>query len=186
MEQEARVSELIVLAFRDQYRAAEVLNDLKRREWEWVRDLDDAVAIAMGPDGRARVQLSVDLSNGEAAGWARLWGSLLSVTLFRPTVGVMVDAANGVSAAVRANGSHENRTTLPDGKWWRDCLHISESFVRDVAAVVKPGGSAIFMLLRIQNVPIALEQLRNYSNTLLHTSLTVEQEKEMNAVLTVG
>ena len=87
MKEEARVSELIVFGFRDQYRAAEVLNELKRREWEWAGNLDDAVAITIAQDGKARVQLSVDLSNGEAAAWARVWGSLLSVTLFRPSVG---------------------------------------------------------------------------------------------------
>src|SRR5882762_4171063 len=153
MEEEAKVSELIVFGFRDQYRAVEVLNELKRREWEWVGDLDDAMTITLGQNGRVRVQLNVDLSSGEAVPWASMWGSLLSVTLFQPTVELMVVAANDVASAYLAHNSLGGGTTALDGKWWKECVGISESFVRDVAAVVKPGGSAIFMLLRTQNIP---------------------------------
>jgi uncharacterized membrane protein len=181
------VSELIVFGFRDQYRAAEVLNDLKRREWEWAGDLDDAVTVMLGQDGKARVQLSVDLSTGEAAPWARVWGSLLSLTLFQPSVEIMADAANGISSAFLPHCcSGDKQMMRPDCKWWKERLRLSDTFVRDVAAVAQPGGSAIFMLLRTANIPAALEQLRNYGNTLLHTRLSAEQDQEMNTVLTAG
>ena len=71
------MSELVAFVFRDQFRAPEVLNELRRREWPWVRDLDEAVAVTLNEDGKARVHLSLDLSTYEGAGWARLWGSLL-------------------------------------------------------------------------------------------------------------
>ena len=181
------MSELIVFGFRDQYRAAEVLNELKRREWEWAGDLDDAVAVTLGQDGKARVQLTVDLSTVEAAAWARVWGSLLSLTLFQPSVEIMADAANGVSSAFLTHYcSTDRQMTRPDLKWWKDRLRISETFVRDVAAVAQPGGSAIFMLLTTPNIAAALDQLRNYGNTLLHTRLSAEQEQEINAVLSPG
>jgi uncharacterized membrane protein len=91
------VSELIAFVFRDQYRAPEVLNELRRREWPWGQDLDDAVVITLGDSGKARAQLNIDLSTYAAVGWARLWSSLLNTTLFIPLTEVIVEAANGIA-----------------------------------------------------------------------------------------
>jgi uncharacterized membrane protein len=180
------VSELVVFVFRDQYRAPEVLNELRRREWPWIRDLDDAVAITLNGKGKARVHMSVDLSTCEAVNWARLWGSLLSTTLFLPLTDMMVEAVKGisVSAGMRAALPTECSSEFPEKKWWRDTLHLSENFTRDVAALIAPGGSAIFMLLRAATVPVALEQLRNYGDTIIHTSLNTDQDDKMFAMLT--
>lgn len=177
------MSELVVFVFRDQYRAPEVLNELRRRDWPWVRDLDDAVAVTLNEDGQARVHLSIDLSKCEAAGWARMWSTLLSTTLFLPLTEVMVDAADGMGFSPR-NG-HAWACTEREGqaKWWRDSLALPADFRRDVAALIGPSGSAIFMLLRAATVPIALKQLCNYGNTILHTSLSAEQDDKMLAML---
>jgi len=59
------VSQLIVLAFRDQFRSAEVLNDLKRRELDWAADLDHAVVVTFDDAGQAMVQLNIELSPGQ-------------------------------------------------------------------------------------------------------------------------
>src|ERR1044071_5375535 len=71
---------------------------------------------------------------------------------------------------------------MPDGKWWKESLRISEEFVRDIGALIQPGDSAIFMLLRTPKVVSVLRQLRNYGGTLLRTSLSPEQENKVNAV----
>jgi uncharacterized membrane protein len=71
------VSELVAFVFRDQFRAPEVLNELRRREWEWVRDLDEAVTVTLNEQGKARVQLSVDPLTCQGGGWARLMGFFL-------------------------------------------------------------------------------------------------------------
>jgi len=179
------VSELVVFVFRDQYRAPEVLNELRRRDWPWVRDLDDAVAVTLNEDGHARVHLSIDLSKCEAAGWARMWSSLLGNTLFLPLTEVMVEAADGMRYSPRNANGQGNACAERDGetKWWRDSLDLPPDFKRDVAALIGPSGSAIFMLLRAATVPVALKQLCNYGNTILHTSLSAEQDDKMLAML---
>jgi uncharacterized membrane protein len=178
------VSELVVFVFRDQYRAPEVLNELRRRDWPWVRDLDDAVAVTLNEEGKARVHLSIDLSKCEAAGWARMWRSLLSSTLFLPFTGVMVEVADGIGFSSRtASPARAITEESWEAKWWRDSLDLSVDFKRDVAALIGPNGSAIFMLLHAATVSIALKQLRNYGDTIVHTSLSAEQDDKMLAML---
>lgn len=177
------MSELVVFVFRDQYRAPEVLNELRRRQWLWVRDLKDAVVVTVDEKGNATAHLSVDLSRGAGTDWARLWGSFLSTTLFLPFTSSMADAANGISLTpLGLNGSPRDDSSV-EAKWWNDRLRLSNNFTRDVAALLRPGGSAIFMLLRTATVPVALEQLRNYGDTIVHTSLSAEEGDRMLELL---
>jgi uncharacterized membrane protein len=182
------MSELIVIGFQDTYRAAEVLNELRRREWDWVVDLDEAVVVRWGEEGKLRVQICVDPTTHEGALWARLWGSLLSLGLFIPdTHGVAAAAGNvaigsGMATSVVEGAKDFASAAMPDGKWWKESLRISEEFVRDIGALIQPGDSAIFMLLRTPKVVSVLRQLRNYGGTLLRTSLSPEQENKVNAV----
>jgi len=182
------VSELVAFIFRDQFRAPEVLNELRRRGFAWSRDLDEAVAVTLAADGKARVQLSVDISTYAGAGWARLWGSFLSSTLFIPGAEVIVEAADGVAFSNNkawgrlppANGPS------PENGWWEEALAGSANFKRDVAALMEPDGSAIFMLLRAADATKVLKQLRNYGDTIVHAAISFEQDKRMFALLAVG
>ena len=95
------MSAIIVVAFRDAHRAAEVLVELRRREWDWVPDLDHAVVVGWNPHGNLRVQLNVDPRTKESGAWARLWGSLLRSALLVPTTDGMTDAAGDLVTAAR-------------------------------------------------------------------------------------
>lgn len=182
------MSELVAFVFRDQYRAPEVLNELRRRDFAWSRDLDEAVAVTLNADGKARVQLSVDISTYEGAGWARLWGSLLSSTLFMPRTEVMVEVADGLAFSNNKSLDQSPPANGPssESSWWEEALACAVNFKRDVAALMEPSGSAIFMLLRAVDAPIVLKQLRNYGDTIVHTSLSSEQDKKMFASLAIG
>ena len=75
---------LIVVGFHNQYRAAEVLNELRRLNDDWVVELDDAVAVYRDHGGNLRYQQSVAFTVGEGAALGELWGSLLGALLFVP------------------------------------------------------------------------------------------------------
>lgn len=179
------VSDLVAFVFRDQFRAPEVLNELRRRDWTWVRDLDEAVAVTVNEDGKTRVQLSVDPSTGDGASWARLWGSLLSSTLFMPLTEVMVEAVDGLTFFPEQPW-HQRRPpgeSIVESQWWCDSLEAANNFKRDVAALMTGNASAIFMLLRNGNTAAVLRQLSNYGDTIVHTSLSKEQDKKLLDVL---
>ena len=164
------------------------MNELRRRDFAWSRDLNEAVAVTLDQNGKARVQLSIDLSTNEGAGWARLWGSLLSSTLFVPGTEVMVEAANGLASSNHraTEVSRPGSETTPESGWWKEALARSINFKRDVAALMEPCRSAIFMILRAQDAPVALKQLRNYGDTIVHASLGTEQDKKMLALLALS
>ena len=68
-------------------------------------------------------------------------------------------------------------------KWWRDVFAKSENFRRDVSALVSSNSSAIIMLLRDIKASDALIRLRNYGNTIIHTSLSEEQDRKLDELL---
>lgn len=179
------MSDLIAFVFRDQFRAPEVLNELRRRDWIWVRDLDEAVAVTVNEHGRARVQLSIDPCTYDGAGWARIWGSLLSTTLFLPLTEVMVKAADGLAHLPRPSLDHPRRPdeVTIEAQWWRDSLEPANDFKRDVAALMASNASAIFMLLRAPNTAVVLKQLSNYGDTIVHTPVSLEQDAKLHAML---
>ena len=151
-----------------------------------MRDLDEAVAVTLNDAGKARVHLSIDLSTYEAAGWVRFWASLLK-TVFLPLTEVMIEAADGVVVTSRSvRSAREVNTATPETDWWRESFGKSDNFKRDVAALMMPSVSVIFMILRRANAPTVLNQLRNYGDTVLHTSLTSEQDEKMLSILAVG
>jgi uncharacterized membrane protein len=182
------VSDLVAFVFRDQFRAPEVLNELRRRDWTWIKDLDEAVAVTVNKDGRARVQLSVDPSTRDGARWARLWGSLLSATLFVPLTEVMVKAADGLTFSPRQPLDHRRPPdeSGAESQWWCDSLKGANDFKRDVAALMAGNASAIFMLLRARNTAMVLSQLGNYGDTIVHTSLSNEQDEKLLKLLANG
>jgi uncharacterized membrane protein len=178
----AGMSELIMIAYKDQYRASEVLNELQRREWEWVGDLDHAVVVRHDEKDRYRVLLSVDPTTKEEEPWARMWGSLISLVLADSISQGMVRAVREVSS-----GSGEepiSRKERLDATWWIENICITREFIRDASAVIQPGDSALFMLLKTQNPYAALKKLRNYGGTLLRTSLSAEQDARLIEALT--
>ena len=179
------MSELVVFIFTDRYRAPEVLNELRRREGLWTQDLDRAVAVTLDSESKASVYMSVDLSKGEAGGWARIWGALLNSALFVPLTQEMVEAADEVARpSMRIKPSSPN-----DGKdsgatrWWRESLKDSENFQRDLSASITPNSSAILMMLRTPKVSKALENLRNYGSTIVHATISTTQDEKLRAIL---
>jgi uncharacterized membrane protein len=180
------VSELIVLAFTDRYRAPEVLNELRRNEGPWTEILERAVVVTLDAEGKASVQMNIDLSRREAVAWARVWGALLKAILFVPITDGMAEAADKlacpsvqVGCSPEAEGDECNEI-----KWWRESLKQSQNFRRDVAALVSPNSSAVLMLVRNIKLSDALQNLEKYANTIVHTTISATQDEQLSKMLT--
>ena len=182
-EEVKQMSSMIVVAFRDAHRAAEVLVELRRREWDWVADLDHAVVVGWNSRGSLRVQLSVDPTTKEDGAWARVWASLLHLALLVPNTDGMTEAAGNVATEFGALGGTEGpsgKQAVLNANWWKK---VSDEFIRDIGAMVQPGDSAVFMFLQTPNIVSVLKQLRNYGGTLLHFPLSHEQEERLKDAL---
>lgn len=67
--------------------------------------------------------------------------------------------------------------------WWKDEFGISQDFVEQVGAMIQPGDSAIYALLRTVNLDVVADRFRGYGGTILTTTLTRDQEAKLEKVL---
>jgi uncharacterized membrane protein len=180
------VAELIVVGFKkDMYRASEVLNQLLALNDDWVVDLHDAVAVYRDYNGKLRVDQSYQMTTGDGAALGGLWGLLIGATLAIPfTAGASAAAAAGAMAAGAIGG-----TTLgaglgaADAASWKEEFGIPDEFVQRVGALIQPGDSAIYAILRTADPDIVADQFRGYGGTILRTTLSRDQQAKVEKVL---
>lgn len=183
------MSTLIVVGFKkDKFRASEVLNELVDLDYAWTVDLEDAVAAYRDYNGRLRMDVSYPMTTGEGAALGGLFGSLIGLTLgaiaVPVTAGASAAAAAGVVAAGALGGGALGAAGgALDAEWWKEDFGIPNDFVQEVGAMVQPGDSAIFALLRTTDPALVAAQFRNYGGVVLSTPLSPEQAKKVQDVL---
>jgi uncharacterized membrane protein len=181
------MANLIVVGFKkDMYRASDVLNQLQGMNEEWSVDLHDAVAVYRDYNGKLRVDQSFQMTTGEGAGWGGLLGSLIGLTLVAaaPLTGGASAVAAGALAAGAAGGAALGASAgALDASWWKDDFGIPDDFVQQVGAMVQPGDSAVYALLRSANPNVVAERFRGYGGTILSTTLSRDQQKKVENVL---
>lgn len=154
-----QVTELVVIGFSEKHRALEMLPRLQRLEVGWGADLNEAVAVEVENDGRLRLMHS-DLLD-PAAGWRKplQWKALLSAIVPPPH---MPASGRGVFVS-------EVRSINADGNAWLNDFALDQDFLRDTAALLRPGNSAILMMLREWKA--AAPVLLTFSPFVLHTTI---------------
>lgn len=181
------MSKLIVVGFKkDMYRASKVLNDLVDMDFDWTLDLEDAVAAYRDYNGKLRIDSSYQMTAGEGAALGGILGSLVGLTLGAiaapVTAGTSAVAATVAFGAV-SGGAFGAAGGALDAKWWKDDFGIPDDFVQEVGALVQPGDSAIFALLRRADPEVVAAQFSNYGGVVLSTTLTPEQAKKVEQML---
>ncbi len=180
------MTNLIVVGFKkDMYRASQVLNQLTALSEDWVVDLQDAVTVYRDYGGQLRTDQSYHMTTDEGAAWGGLWGSLIGLTLAIPFTGgaSAAVAAGALAAGALGGGVIGAAGGTIDASWWQDTYGIDEDFVREVSAMVQPGDSAIFALVRSADPDYVAAQFRGYGGTVLRSTLTKEQADKVQAVL---
>jgi uncharacterized membrane protein len=181
------MSNLIVVGFKkDMFRASKVLNELVDMEYDWTLDLDDAVAAYRDYNGNLRIDSSYQMTTDEGAALGGLLGSLVGLTL--GVIAAPITAGASAVAATVAVGALSGGAIgavggAIDAKWWKEDFGISEEFVHEVGALVQPGDSAIFALIRRANPEIVKAQFSNYGGVVLSTTLTPDQAKKVEKML---
>ncbi|HEX9022981.1 MAG TPA: DUF1269 domain-containing protein [Geobacteraceae bacterium] len=153
------MSELIVAGFRGEFTADEVLLDLLKMKQIHLIDLDYAVVVARRDDGSIRARHNNVLVHADAAAGGQ-WG-----TLFAGPVGFII---GGVIGAVIGETVYELKR-----------IGIEDDFIKEVAQVIEPGSSAIFIRVRKSLSDKVVEELRNFNAKLLRAALTITSEAEL-------
>ena len=181
------MAQLIVVGFKkDMFQASTVLTQLQTMHYDWALDLRDAVAAHRDNNGKLRVDSSDKMTTREGAAYGGLIGSLIGLTLVvsAPLTGGASAVAAGTLAAGAAGGAALGAGAgAIDAAWWKDEFGIPDDFVKQVGAMIQPGDSAIYALLRTADSDKVAEHFRGYGGTILSTTLNRDQEKKVEEVL---
>jgi uncharacterized membrane protein len=158
------MSDLIAIAYLEESTAAQVRDVLMRLQRERLIELEDAVAVVKGRDGKVRLDQAVSLAASGAAGGA-LWGTLIGMLFFAPLLGLLLGAAGGAIGG-----------TLSD-------YGIEDRFMKELGTQLQPGTSALFVLVRKVTPDKVLDAVRQYGGTVLRTSLTKDAEERLQHAL---
>lgn len=158
------MSELIVIAYDNEHQAEEVRIKLLKLQREYLIDLEDAVVAVKKPNGKIKLNQIFDTTlYGTAQG--TFWGLLIGAIFLTPFFGAALGAASGaISGALSDVG-------------------INDNFMKEVAASIKEGHSALFVLVRSATPDKVLEELGGTGGKILKTSLTHDQEAKLQSAL---
>jgi len=158
------MSTLAVIGYNDVFKAEEVRITLLKMQRDYLIDLEDAVVAVKDPGGKVKLHQAVNLT---AAGAVRggFWGTLIGMIFLNPLLGLAVGAGAGAVSGALSD------------------LGINDDFMKDLAATMKPGSSALFVLVRKATPDKVLEELQGTGGTVLRTSLSHEDEAKLQAAL---
>ncbi len=162
------MSNLVVIAYPDEYRAAEVFAQLQRLTSGYLVDLEDACYVTKDARGKLKLHQNTNLA-GAGAAWGGMWGMLIGLLFFVPFLGLAVGAGLGALA----------------GKNLKD-YGIDEKFAKQLTATLTPNTSAIFMLVRRADPEKAIPELTKFGGTILQTSLSKEAENKLQQAMKQG
>jgi len=161
------MSTLVVIEYDDQYKAEEVRLKLRKMQKEYLIDMEDAVVAVKDEKGKIKLHQAINLT-GLGAVSGGFWGALVGLIFLNPLLGMAVGATAGaVSGALRDVG-------------------IDDNFMKELAAGLPAGSSALFVLVRKVTPDRVLEEMKGTGGKILRTSLTHEDETKLQAALSAA
>lgn len=158
------MSELIVIGYDKEFEAEEARLKFIKMQRDYLVDLEDAVVAIKQPDGKIKLNQYYDLTTAGAIGGG-FWGALVGLIFMNPLLGAAVGAGAGaISGALSDVG-------------------INDQFMKDLAGTLRPGSSALFVLVRKTTPDKVLEELRGSGGKIIQTSLSHEDEAKLQAAL---
>jgi uncharacterized membrane protein len=161
------MSNLVAVAYDDETTAEKVLETLRRMQAEHLVDLEDAVWVTRSADGKVKLHQSVNTTAAGAAGGA-LWGTLIGMLFFMPLLGLAFGAGAGALTS-----------RLSD-------VGVDDSLARTLGEKLKPGTSALLILVRSVTADKVLPELRQFGGHLIQTSLSAGAESKLRKALAQG
>jgi uncharacterized membrane protein len=158
------MSTLVVIGYDDPYKAEEVRLKLRKLQSEYLIDLEDAVVAVKDATGKVKLHQAVNLTTAGAVSGG-FWGSLIGLIFLNPLLGLAVGATAGAVSGA-----------LTD-------LGINDDFMKELAATMTNGSSALFVLVRKATPDKVLEEIKGTGGKILKTSLSHDDEAKLQAAL---
>ena len=161
------MSNLVVVAYPDEYRAAEVMAALRRLNKQYLIDFEDACYVTKDARGKIKLHQNTSLA-GAGAAWGGLWGMLIGLLFFVPFLGFAIGAGMGAIGG-----------KLSD-------YGIDDKFAKQLTSTLQPNSSALFVLVQRSTPDKVVPELAKFGGTILQTSLPKETEDKLRAALEQG
>jgi uncharacterized membrane protein len=160
------MSNLVVIEFENEEAAFDMRAELAKMQKEYLIEMEDVVVVTKNEKGKVKLHQAVNLTAAGAVGGS-FWGMLIGMIFLNPLLGAAVGAGAGaLSGKLRDIG-------------------VSDEFMKELAANLTEGTSALFILVRKATGDKVLDRLKQkgFKGKVLQTSLTVDAEEELRKVL---
>ena len=157
------MNQLIVVAFDHFDDARSALDRIRSLEREGRISLEDTALVQRDPDGTAHVKNEVSGTTETATVIGAAIGGL--VLFLFPVVGLALGAAAGAAIG----------TAMDRG--------VSASFIDEVKTTLRPGRSAMFLVVREADLDAVLAALRDLPGEVLQSTLSTEAEEALRHAL---
>lgn len=161
------MASLVAIGYPDEVTAERARVTVQRLEADLVVQSDQVAAISRDSAGKYHVTTTHGASStAGGAVWGGFWGLLFGLLFFIPFAGWAIGAGFG------ALFGHLGKNA------------IDQSFQEQVRDYVKPGTSALFMIIEKATPDKAIAALDQYGGTVIKTSLSDEDTKKLQEALT--
>ena len=158
---------LVAIAYPDQTTAEQARQTVQRLEAELIIQADQVAAISRDVEGKYHVTTTHGgASASGGAAWGGFWGLLFGLLFFVPFAGLALGAGFG------ALFGHLGEKG------------IDKAFQEQVRDQLKPGTSALFLVIEQVTPDKATAALEQYGGTVIKTSLSEEDTKRLQEALT--
>ena len=158
------MADLIAIGYPDEATAEAAAEEARRLAKDLIIQPDAIAVIERDESGAYHVHTTHHAVAGGAI-WGSFWGFLFGLLFFIPVLGMAIGAGMGALFGKLAKTS------------------IDKQFQEQVRDMVKPGTSALFLMLEKVTPDKAVEAMSKYGGTVLKTSLSKEDEKELQEAL---
>jgi len=158
------LAELVAIGYPNETTGAQAAEEAERLASDLVLQPDAIAVIVRDREGKYHVNTSHHPVAGGAT-WGMFWGLLFGLLFFIPVFGMALGAGMGaLMGKITKSG-------------------IDRRFQEQVRDMVQPGTSALFLIVEKVTPDKAVESLSRFGGTVLKSSLSKEQEAELQAAL---
>ena len=158
------MSDLIAIGYPDETTAEAAADEARQLAKDLIIEPEAIAVITRDAKGDYHVHTQHHLV-GRGATWGMFWGLLFGLLFFIPVFGMAIGAGLGaLMGKVTKTG-------------------IDKEFQDQVRGMLKPGTSALFLLVEKVTPDKAVEAMSKYGGTVLKTSLSKEGEEQLQEAL---
>ena len=158
------MADLIAIGYPDEATAEAAADEARQLARDLIIEPEAIAVIVRDDEGKYHVHTSHN-PVGRGATWGMFWGLLFGLLFFIPVFGIAIGAGLGaLMGKITKSG-------------------IDREFQDQVRGMLRPGTSALFLMVDKVTPDKAVEAMSKYGGTVLKTSLSKEGEQELQEAL---